>query len=146
MKEYKSPNCLACTNCTNFLRLEMVEVDVPATARKPFLGRRLRTMSDRINWKLLFIFMTKIRFIFQRFTEQTNNIEGKKTVSQVFSFPNINHMIAKIMNEAAVPEIMANASKQEKETTYLLSHQDHFLEDFLPTAPSDASLVLKWAA
>lgn len=55
-------------------------------------------------------------------------------------------MIAKIMNEAAVPEIMANASKQEKETTYLLSHQDHFLEDFLPTAPSDASLVLKWAA
>lgn len=87
--------------------------------------------------------MTKIRFIFQRFIEQTNNIEGKKTVSQVFSFPNINHMIAKIMNEAAVPEIMANASKQEKETTYLLSHQDHFLEDFLPTAPSDASLVLK---
>lgn len=80
--------------------------------------------------------MTKIRLIFQRFTEQTNNIEGKKTVSQVFSFPNINHMIAKIMNEA-------NASKQEKETTYLLSHQDHFLEDFLPTAPSDASLVLK---
>lgn len=87
--------------------------------------------------------MTKIRLIFQRFTEQTNNIEGKKTVSQVFSFPNINHMITKIMNEAAVPEIMANASKQEKETTYLLSHQDHFLEDFLPTAPSDASLVLK---
>lgn len=71
--------------------------------------------------------MPKIRLIFQRFTEQTNNIEGKKTVSQVFLFPNINHMIAKIMNETAVPEIMANASKQEKETTYLLSHQDHFL-------------------